>query len=111
MSMFTRLFNESKSVRESREKSLSLSLDEKRKSYACKSSYVTLDSIPNWTQYFNGNKLTEIQDQVLKIKKQKIIPDIKPDSNLNSKISVFVGDITSLEIDAIVNAANKTLLG
>jgi hypothetical protein len=30
---------------------------------------------------------------------------------LNSLISVFKGDITTLEIEAIVNAAKKTLLG
>lgn len=33
------------------------------------------------------------------------------DDEINSKISLWQGDITHLEIDAIVNAANSTLLG
>jgi O-acetyl-ADP-ribose deacetylase (regulator of RNase III) len=32
-------------------------------------------------------------------------------NEINQKVSVWQGDITSLEIDAIVNAANSTLLG
>ena len=38
-----------------------------------------------------------------------VLYDHSPD--LNSKISLWRGDITSLEIDAIVNAANRTLMG
>lgn len=34
-----------------------------------------------------------------------------PNTRLNQKIAVFTGDITTLEIDCIVNAANKYLLG
>ena len=33
------------------------------------------------------------------------------DHDLNSKVSLWRGDITVLEIDAIVNAANRTLMG
>uniref|UniRef100_A0A8C1AHS6 Mono-ADP ribosylhydrolase 1 n=1 Tax=Cyprinus carpio carpio TaxID=630221 RepID=A0A8C1AHS6_CYPCA len=38
-------------------------------------------------------------------------PRYKVNEQLNKKISLFSGDITKLEIDAIANAANKTLLG
>ena len=37
--------------------------------------------------------------------------DYIPSSTLNQKISLWRGDITRLEIDAVVNAAKSTLLG
>ena len=39
-------------------------------------------------------------------------PPLYPvDTRLNDKVSLYQGDITTLEIDAIVNAANSSLMG
>ncbi len=37
--------------------------------------------------------------------------DIKPNLSINSKVSLWQGDITQLEVGAIVNAANSRLAG
>ncbi|XP_068182586.1 ADP-ribose glycohydrolase MACROD1 isoform X2 [Antennarius striatus] len=73
---------------------LSLSVKDRRQHYRTSGS-VPLDDIPVWTPTAGGSEKSHYQRN----------------GKLDSKISLYSGDITKLEIDAIVNAANKTLLG
>ncbi|GFU01334.1 ADP-ribose glycohydrolase MACROD1 [Nephila pilipes] len=84
---------------EAKNKYLNMALKEKRTSYHCTTSFVTLEKIPTWTEYST------------KVKKIQSSSEFKKDDRLNNKVSIFVGDITALEIDVIVNAANNSLRG
>ncbi|XP_055940980.1 macro domain-containing protein RSc0334-like [Argiope bruennichi] len=84
---------------EDRVKYMDMDLDKKRAIYLCKNSYTTLDDIPTWTEYSKN------------INRKQTSSDYRTDIRLNEKVSIFVGDITTLEIDAIVNSANTALIG
>lgn len=75
---------------------LSLSVEERRQFYRTP-NYKSLDSIPVWSP----SSVSDEGEQ----------PRYPRNEKLDRKISLYSGDITKLEIDAIVNAANKTLLG
>ena len=77
-----------------------LSLEDKRKEYKCGNRYKILNHIIPWSEWRLTQKFCS-DNQLLSEVNQE----------LNKKVSIWQGDITHLEIDAIVNAANRSLLG
>lgn len=84
-----------------KQKFLTMSPEEKRKFYV--SSPITVDQVPTWAEYWAKNK-----NNIAKTTSDKVD---KVSEELAKKVSMWQGDITSLEIDAIVNAANSSLMG
>jgi len=102
-----------KQVETDKEEFLNMGIEDKRKMYKCKTNFVELSSIPCWPEYFKDNiKDDPVSKSWWKNTGSKHkVEGIESSDRMNSKISIFTGDITSLEIDAIANAANESLLG
>ncbi|XP_044069181.1 ADP-ribose glycohydrolase MACROD2 isoform X2 [Siniperca chuatsi] len=80
-----------------RERLLRLDREERRKEYR-RQDFTPLDKIPTWGEENRSNHKEEGKE-------------LTGGGGLSDKISLYKGDITVLEVDAIVNAANSTLLG
>ncbi|XP_032681938.1 ADP-ribose glycohydrolase MACROD2-like [Odontomachus brunneus] len=89
------------SFEEEKKKFLNMPSEEKKTFY--KGEVTSLEQVPTWSEYWSKNKFT------IAIKTPKKTEEV--DEDLAKKVSMWQGDITSLEIDAIVNAANSSLLG
>ncbi|XP_063852371.1 macro domain-containing protein PG1779-like [Scylla paramamosain] len=89
---------------------LNLDLTGRRSNY---SGYVPLPAVLPWPKYYEANKYAVDKSALSANRTQELLSGsiYSRDNDLNNKVSIFVGDITKLEVDAIVNAANNSLRG
>lgn len=88
------------SFEDEKQKFLNMPLKKKRTFY--KTGVTTLDQILTWPEYLDKNKSSIVKT---------LENTEKVDKDIATKVSLWQGNITLLEIDAIVNAANSSLLG
>uniref|UniRef100_A0A8C5JD34 O-acetyl-ADP-ribose deacetylase MACROD2 n=1 Tax=Junco hyemalis TaxID=40217 RepID=A0A8C5JD34_JUNHY len=84
--------------REEKERLLKMTLEERRKEYL--GDYVALKTIPTWMEDLKSKSESDGENTK---------DDLQGKKSLSEKVSLYRGDITLLEVDAIVNAAGCCL--
>ncbi|NWR69963.1 MACD2 deacetylase, partial [Centropus unirufus] len=79
--------------REEKERLLKMTLEERRKEYL--RDYVALKNIPTWMEDLKSKSESDGENAK---------DDLQGKKSLSEKVSLYRGDITLLEVDAIVNA-------
>ena len=105
-------FSVAPSWREERARLAASDREGRRAGYWCGEDYTALEDIATWAveerKELSGSEKTKLEDETLQDLELKDVPGL---GDLAQKVSIHVGDITKLEVDAIVNAANSSLLG
>lgn len=87
----------------------------RRSQYKCKDNFVIGSDIENWKEtlkYRFGARYCQFDmSNLIQATAPNKTPKFTPNNEINKVLSLWKGDITTLEIDAIVNAAKPSLLG
>mmetsp|Transcript_15493 Transcript_15493/g.60589 ORF Transcript_15493/g.60589 Transcript_15493/m.60589 type:complete len:285 (+) Transcript_15493:44-898(+) len=84
-----------------------LALKERRARYCCGDSFVKLEEVEAWPRYYALRRLLGRGA----FPPEGDLPVDEAASAVASKVALWQGNITRLEVDAVQNAANESLLG